>query len=122
MCDQPQPTCGRIKNDGAERGGADHYAPEKDCLSKPPVWIGREHFPILLARMLSPSIPFKLALRPALGVIDFTRRGDRSEAGEPRPHFGADRDVNGFDEAARSSHETPRNRAGLALVPNANFA
>jgi hypothetical protein len=42
MYDQPQPTCGRIENNGTERDGADHHAPQKDCLAKPPVWIGRE--------------------------------------------------------------------------------
>ena len=26
MYDQPQPTCGRIEDNSAERGGADHYA------------------------------------------------------------------------------------------------
>jgi hypothetical protein len=55
MYDQPQPTCGRIENNSAERGGADHHTAKKDCLSKPPVWIGREHCAILLARMLSPQ-------------------------------------------------------------------
>jgi hypothetical protein len=65
---QPQPTCGRIENDSTERGGADHHSPQKDCLAKPPVWIGREHFPILLARILASPILLKLASRPALGV------------------------------------------------------
>jgi hypothetical protein len=55
MYDQPQPTCGCIENNGAERGGADHHTAQKDCLAKPPVWIGREHCPILSARMLSPQ-------------------------------------------------------------------
>jgi hypothetical protein len=127
MCDQPQPTCGGIKNNSAERGGADHHAPQKDCLSKPPVWIGREHFPILLTRMLSPPILLKLACRPAaethIGVFDFTRCGDRPEAVEPRPYFGADRDVYGFDDNDGTSvHETPRSRDSLVFRPNVNFA
>jgi hypothetical protein len=42
MYDQPQPTCGRIEDNSTERGGADHHAPEKDCLAKSPIWIGRE--------------------------------------------------------------------------------
>ena len=77
MYHQPQPTCGRIENDSAERGGADHYRPQKDRLAKPPVWIGREHCPILPARTLASSILLELASRPALrvstlpdGVID----------------------------------------------------
>ena len=68
MYDQPQPACGRIQNNGAERGGADHHRPEKDGLAKPPVWIGREHCPILPARTLASSILLELASRPALGV------------------------------------------------------
>jgi hypothetical protein len=43
MYDQPQPTCGCIENNGAERGGTDHHTAQKDCLAKSPVWIGREH-------------------------------------------------------------------------------
>jgi hypothetical protein len=77
MYDQPQPTCGRIENDSTERGGTDHHRPQKDCLAKPPVWIGREHFPILLARILaSPSSLSRLHGRPSGvstlpdGVID----------------------------------------------------
>jgi hypothetical protein len=68
MYDQPQPACGRIQNNSAERSGADHHRPEKDCLTKPPVWIGRKHCPILPARMLASSIHLKLAPRPALGI------------------------------------------------------
>jgi hypothetical protein len=68
MYDQPQPTCSRIENDSAEPGGADHHSPQKDCLAKPPIWIGREHCPILLARLLASSILLKQASRPALGV------------------------------------------------------
>jgi len=135
MCDQPQPTCGRIENNSPERGGADHHAPQKDCLAKPPIWIRREHCTILLARMLSPPILLKLASRPAaethLGFFDFTRWGDRPEAVELRPYFGADRDVYGFDddggsERPRSVHEAPTNRQGAGRarcsVPSANFS
>jgi len=68
MYHQPQPACGRIQNNSAERGGADHHRAEKDCLAKPPVWIGREHCPILPARTLASSILLKLASWPALGV------------------------------------------------------
>jgi hypothetical protein len=111
MYDQPQPTCGRVENDSAERGGADHHSPQKDCLAKPPIWIGREHCPILLARMLASSILLKQASRPALGVSDFTRWGDRPEAGVLRPYFGADRGVYRFDgDKARIK------RAGGVLV------
>jgi hypothetical protein len=59
MYDEPKPTCGRIEEDSTERGGADHHATQKDCLSKPPVWIGREHCPILPVRKLSPPILLK---------------------------------------------------------------
>jgi hypothetical protein len=68
MYDQPQPTCGRVQNNSAERCGADHHRPEKDCLAKPAVWIGGEHCPILPARMLASSIRLKPASQPALGV------------------------------------------------------
>jgi hypothetical protein len=97
MYDQPQPTCGRIQNNSAERGGADHHRPEKDCLAKPPVWIGREHCLILPARTLASSILLKPASRPAPRGFDFTRWGDRPEAGGPRPYFGADRGVYRLD-------------------------
>lgn len=60
MDDQPQPTCGRIENNSAESDGADHYTPQKDRLSKPPVWIRREHRPILLLESYRPK-PLKLA-------------------------------------------------------------
>ena len=81
MYDEPQPTCGRIENNSAERDGADHHTPKKDRLSKPPVWIGRKHCPFLLRESYRPN-PFKLASRPALGVFDFTRWGDRPEAAD----------------------------------------
>lgn len=79
MYDEPQPTCGRIENNSAERDGAYHHTPKKDRLSKPPVWIGRKHCPFLLRESYRPN-PFKKASRPALGVFDFTRWGDRPEA------------------------------------------
>ena len=58
MYDQPQPTCNRIKDDGAERGHADHHSSQEDRLPKPSVWIGREHFPNLPGRVPSLSIHY----------------------------------------------------------------
>ena len=97
MYDQPQPTCGRIENDSAERSGADHHSPQKDCLAKPPIWIGREHCPILLARMLASSILLKQASRPALGVSTLPDGAIDLKQEYPRPYFGADRGVYRFD-------------------------
>lgn len=119
MYDQPQPTCGRIENDSAERGGADHHSPQKDCLAKPPIWIGREHCPILLARMLASSILLKQASRPALGVSTLPDGAIDLKQEYPRPYFGADRGVYRFDgDKARIK----RASGVWCSIPSANCA
>ena len=98
MYDEPQPTCGRIENNSAERDGADHHTPKKDRLSKPPVWIGRKHCPFLLRESYRPN-PFKLASRPALGVFDFTRWG----VAALRPGSSSNTDANACPSLFRTS-------------------
>ena len=89
MYDEPQPTCGRIENNSAERDGADHHTPRKIVSRSRRFGLGANmdpasfslYCPFLLRESYRPN-PFKLASRPALGVFDFTRWGDRPEAAD----------------------------------------
>ncbi len=84
MHNQPQPSCGRIEDNCAERGRADHHATQEDRLAKPAIGIGCEHGDRSIQTV---------GFRPA-GVFDFNRWGHRPEAEEwqLQPYFGPRRD------------------------------